>query len=168
MSSSDARKVNDDYLKSLLDRLQQEEDDFKARTSGDAAGTPDTPADDDDGPEAQNGDGENPSDEDSNGEPDEEGLTSIKLRQEQIRLDNLQQNTRLRKILAYAAVGMVGLQLATSNLFFAYFLAHNVDDPDPRVMIAWLSSSVVEVIGILLVVARSLFKGRKKPAKGTA
>ena len=164
MSRPAGESTEEQETTELVAQTQKEENAFKARAESKSGGsTPDAsgrPKHDPSGSAAV----PDTEAEDPNSERDEDGLAATKLRQEELRLNNLQQNTQLRKVLAYAAVGMVALQLLTSNLFFAYFLAHNVDDPDARIMIAWLSASVVEVIGILLVVARSLFKGRKKPA----
>lgn len=96
-------------------------------------------------------------------EDEDSTLSAVRLRHAQAKAQNREQNLRLRKVLAYCAIGLVGVQLLTSNLYFAYFLAHNITSPDPKIMIAWLSASVIEVIGILLVIARSLFPVKSKP-----
>ncbi|WP_065571990.1 hypothetical protein [Microbacterium oleivorans] len=45
-----------------------------------------------------------------------------------------------------------------ANVFFGFYLWQTKDDGfEPSVMIAWLSATVVEVVGIVVIVARNLF-----------
>lgn len=60
------------------------------------------------------------------------------------------------------ALIFVGVQLAVANLFFGWYLWFNRADPDRAIMAAWLTSTVVEVIGILWVIARNLFPYRDR------
>jgi len=78
-----------------------------------------------------------------------------------LKAENRKQDMELRKRLATWAIAFVGMQLLVSNWFFYIFIDNNKVAPSSEVMIAWLSASVIEVIGILLVIARSLF-----PVKG--
>ncbi|GEM_PF-5951085 len=70
---------------------------------------------------------------------------------------NRRQNIRLRKVIAYWSIGVVVAQLVASNVFFGYYLWQSGAGMATPVMVAWLSSSVVEVISILGIVAISLF-----------
>lgn len=72
------------------------------------------------------------------------------------------QRLRLRRLIANWAIFFVIAQLACSNVFFWLYLSSNSYVVEPQVMIAWLSACVVEVIGILVVIARSLFPRRDK------
>lgn len=87
----------------------------------------------------------------------ESALAAVKIRNQTLKTKNREQDIKLRKRLASWAIFFVGLQLIASNLFFGFYLWHNKSDPSQQVMTAWLAASVVEVIGILLVIARSLF-----------
>ncbi|WP_164518530.1 hypothetical protein [Brachybacterium sp. EE-P12] len=94
-----------------------------------------------------------------------------KARKEKLKNDGRKQDQRLRKIVAYWAIALVALQLVISNVYFGIYLIWQPKTLDPTLMIAWMSASVVEIIGILWVVARSLFpyrdKGRRADKKST-
>lgn len=92
----------------------------------------------------------------------EEALTAIELRRQEMKLDHRRQVLKLRKRLARYAIRIVIAQLVMANLFFLIYLVANLVDPNPAIMVAWLSATVVEVIGILWVIARSLFPYRDK------
>lgn len=82
----------------------------------------------------------------------------LEYRLQAIRVRNKQQNMELRDRIASVSIALVCIQIFVANVFFLIYLLTNLNDTNPNVMIAWLSASVVEVIGIMLVVARSLFK----------
>jgi hypothetical protein len=77
------------------------------------------------------------------------------------------QDIGLKRVLAYFAVGAVGVQLLVANWFFHTYLNRVDFVPSDAVMIAWLSASVVEVIGIVAIIARNLFPNRGALKKGT-
>ncbi|MFD2839364.1 hypothetical protein ACFSYH_02100 [Populibacterium corticicola] len=85
-------------------------------------------------------------------------------RLEQLRLAKRSQILQLRRTVAKWAIFFVVLQLACSNYFFWRYLDGRDFSIHPEVMIAWLSACVIEVIGILVVITRSLFpqKDRSK------
>lgn len=90
------------------------------------------------------------------------GLAAVALRQQQLKLKQRKQDMKLRRFLAICAIWLVIAQVAVANILFSVYLAHNVYDPDSAVLIAWLSATVVEVVGILWVIARNLFPYRDK------
>lgn len=105
-------------------------------------------------------------DDDTNREPEvdsETALAAVRIRLEKLKAKNQKQDLRLRKQLARNATRFVAIQLVVSNIFFGMYLGFNVSNPSSQVMIAWLASSVIEVIGILAVIARSLFPVPKEP-----
>lgn len=61
----------------------------------------------------------------------------------------------LRNKLGNALLWLVGMQLIVSDIFLSVFMCRNVHDQ--TVMLAWLSASVVEIIGIIWVITRSIF-----------
>ena len=77
------------------------------------------------------------------------------------------QRLRLRRLVAKWAIVFVVVQLLCSNYLFWRFLEVNLYRINDPVMIAWLSACVVEVIGILVVIARSLFP-KKDQAESVA
>lgn len=86
--------------------------------------------------------------------PEEElSMSALKAR-------DRRQDIGLKRVLAYFAVGAVGVQLMVANWFFHTYLNRVDFVPSDAVMIAWLSSSVVEVIGIVAIIARNLFPNR--------
>ena len=85
-----------------------------------------------------------------------------KSRERLQRLIKTNQRLKLRRLIANWAIFFVILQLTCSNIFFWFYLGENHYDIHPQVMIAWLSACVIEVIGILIVIARSLFPRRDK------
>lgn len=88
-----------------------------------------------------------------------------KSRERLQRLIKTNQRLKLRRLIANWAIFFVIIQLACSNVFFALYLGKNEYTVAPPVMIAWLSACVIEVIGILIVIARSLFPRRDRGDK---
>lgn len=84
------------------------------------------------------------------------------------RLIKTNQRLKLRRLIANWAIFFVIIQLACSNVFFWLYLRENHYTVQPQVMIAWLSACVIEVIGILMVIARSLFPKRDKGDSGSS
>ena len=78
---------------------------------------------------------------------------------EAVELNNRAQDTALRKRIANVSIAFVFIQLICSNFFFAVYLIglHDKQCANQGIMIAWMSSSVVEIIAILGIVASSLF-----------
>lgn len=85
-----------------------------------------------------------------------------------VKLRAKNQNIRLRRNIAYWSIAFVVLQLVASNVFFGYYLYQNVSNIEVPIMVSWLSSSVIEIIAILGIVASSLFPRRDKPPKSEA
>jgi hypothetical protein len=89
---------------------------------------------------------------------------SEELSKGSLKLRDRKQNTELRMRLATFAIVVVWVQLVAANIFFGYYLyqaLQGTEGLDSTVMIAWLSATVVEVIGIVVIVARNLFPGAK-------
>lgn len=75
------------------------------------------------------------------------------------------QSNWLRVILAVGALVFVGAQLRASNRLVFQYMNAQLDAGrtlPTEFLIAWLAASLVEVIGILWVIARSLFPFRDK------
>lgn len=70
------------------------------------------------------------------------------------------QDNGLRKTLGCAAMVFVAVQLVVSDSLVYLYVGFMLPTPqgiEPTIMITWMSASLVEVIGILWVVARNLF-----------
>jgi hypothetical protein len=81
-----------------------------------------------------------------------------------LKLKDRNQTIGLRKMLAWFAIAAVSVQLIVANLIFGWYLwANGWKDLPSEIMIAWMSATVVEVIGIVVIIARNLF-----PARGRA
>lgn len=76
--------------------------------------------------------------------------------------ERVKDENKLRNKLGNALLLMVGVQLIASDIFLACFMWNNAHTD--TVMLAWLSSCVVEVIGIVLVITRSIFPKKNQYA----
>ncbi|MEV8167356.1 hypothetical protein AB0O70_05470 [Microbacterium paraoxydans] len=79
-----------------------------------------------------------------------------------LKLRAREQDVSLKRLLAWVAISAVILQLLVADAFLAYYMLWAKHPPSETVLIAWLSASVVEVIGIVAIVARNLFPNRTK------
>lgn len=86
--------------------------------------------------------------------------TQDELNDDTVRLRRKELTVRLRKNVAWAAIWFVGAQLVMSNVLFSAYVFNNVNSLDSSIMIAWLTATVVEVIGILGIVTISLFPNK--------
>src|SRR3712207_6305974 len=88
-------------------------------------------------------------------------MASIRVRNETAKVEKKEQALQLRKLIATKALGFIKWQLIATNIFFGFYLVCYLSvlhlAVPPAVMVGWLSSTIVEVIGILWVIARSLF-----------
>lgn len=97
----------------------------------------------------------------------DEALAAIALRHQRLKLKQRRQDMKQRRWLAKWALRIVVCQLAIADIFFGIYLIANLTTMDGSVMIAWLSATVVEVVGILWVIARNLFPFRDKSVPTT-
>lgn len=79
-----------------------------------------------------------------------------------VELRGKQQELELREKIANWIVRAVSAQLVVSALFFGFYLWKNSFGPDARIMMAWLGSSVIEVVGLAAIVTRNLFPDTSK------
>jgi len=93
-------------------------------------------------------------------ETDDESMAAIRLRVEKLKADREEQSNNLREKVAGRSLNFVTGQLVVTNVvvacyvFFSFWFDHKVPSD---VMVAWMASTFVEVIGILWVITRSLF-----------
>lgn len=71
-----------------------------------------------------------------------------------------EQNVSLKKTFAWALLALLALQLAATNVAFYIFAASASWHISDSVMLGWMAATVVEVIGIVLVVVKNLFPTR--------
>lgn len=110
------------------------------------------------------------------GDSGDEGTSIAKeandRRREEAKIEKLEaknrrreQENELRVTIANQIIGFVAAQLVLTNmlawLYALVMLARDETIPS-EVIVAWLSSTIVEIIGLLWVVARSLFPFRDK------
>ncbi|WP_124767482.1 hypothetical protein [Plantibacter sp. PA-3-X8] len=79
-----------------------------------------------------------------------------------LKLRAREQDVGLKRLMAWVAISAVILQLLVADAFLAHYVLLATPNPSDTVLIAWLSASVVEVIGIVAIVARNLFPDRTK------
>lgn len=89
------------------------------------------------------------------GQDDEElSLLAMKVRRKREDID-------LRRMIAKFTMWIVVIQLTASNGFMGWYLWFNADKADKAIMLGWMSSSVIEIVGIMAIVAGSLFPNKK-------
>lgn len=92
-------------------------------------------------------------------------MAAVQLRIAQSKAERKEQENKLRVSVATRIVSFVAGQLVLTNtmiwIYFIVMLARNQTIPS-AVIISWLGSTIVEILGLLWVVARSLFPFRDK------
>jgi hypothetical protein len=74
------------------------------------------------------------------------------------------QDIALKKKYATTLLWIMGVQIAVADVVFILYAQWGVDwHVEPTVMQFWLSATVVEVLGIVLVVTKYLFSARIRP-----
>ena len=68
-----------------------------------------------------------------------------------------QQDVKLKRRYANGALFAIGTQLLVADAVFVVYGWRNHWQLAPEVMLGWLSATVVEVIGVVLVITRYLF-----------
>lgn len=87
-------------------------------------------------------------------------MAAIRLHIEKLKADREEQSNKLRDKVATKSLKFVTWQLVVTNVvvfgyvFFSFWFNHAVPS---NVMVAWMTSTFVEIIGILWVITRSLF-----------
>lgn len=69
--------------------------------------------------------------------------------------ERVKDENKLRNRLGYVILAMVGVQLGMSDFFLYRFMCANPHSD--TAMLAWLSACVIEVIGLIWVITRSIF-----------
>lgn len=93
-------------------------------------------------------------------EVDAESMAAIRLHIEKLKADREEQSNKLRDEVATKSLKFVTWQLVVTNVvvfgyvFFSFWFNHAVPS---NVMVAWMTSTFVEIIGILWVITHSLF-----------
>ncbi|MBT1546422.1 hypothetical protein [Curtobacterium aurantiacum] len=88
----------------------------------------------------------------------------VELAKATVKLRARDLDVRLKRFLAFFAVIAVSVQLSVADVYFVRLIVVG-QAPSDTVLVAWLSSTVVEVIGIVAIVARNLFPDRtRRPA----
>lgn len=82
---------------------------------------------------------------------------SAKSRMDKIREDDAAQTVKLKKMLAIGTFIAIGAQLLIADLAFFRYGKANKWEIDTAVMITWLSATVIEVLGVVVIIARHLF-----------
>lgn len=91
-------------------------------------------------------------------------LDAPSTRRKQARADEARQSVGLQKALAIFAMVAMGVQILLADAGFALYGIFNGWHIPPAAIIAWLSATVIEVIGLVLVITQRLFPTRR-PAK---
>lgn len=75
-----------------------------------------------------------------------------------VKLDDLRQLTRLKRIYGFGLLGLMGLQLIVVNVVFALYAWKGYDwHPPDGVVQVWLSATFVQIVSVVYVITRSLF-----------
>ena len=91
---------------------------------------------------------------------EELSLLAMKVRRKKEDID-------LRRMIAKFTMWIVVIQIFASNVFMGWYLWFNKETPDKAIMLGWMSSSVIEIVGIMAIVAGSLFPNKKQKSKNS-
>ena len=89
-----------------------------------------------------------------------ESLAGIKLRIEKSKADRREQSNKMRQKVSETSLRFVKGQLIASDALVVVYVIWQLvkgDSVPPEIIVAWMSASLIEVIGILWVITRSLF-----------
>ena len=78
-------------------------------------------------------------------------------RMDDIKADDAELTVKLKGVLAVSAFIAVGAQLAIADYLFFRYGSANHWDVATEVIVTWLSATVVEVLGVVVIIARHLF-----------
>lgn len=99
--------------------------------------------------------------------PDEApGTSSLSTRAERLhklRMDDHELDHTLKKRLGHFAIVVMVAQLVVADGIFVVYAYQAGWDLDAPVMVAWLSAAVVQVVGVVLVIAKYLFPQSGNP-----
>jgi cytochrome bd-type quinol oxidase subunit 2 len=73
-----------------------------------------------------------------------------------------EQDVRLKRRVAAAALALMAGQVLASDLVFVVYGAANAWRLDGQAMVAWLAAAVIEVIGVVVIITRHLFPKRRR------
>lgn len=78
----------------------------------------------------------------------------------QVKLDDLKQLTRLKRIYGFWILGLMGGQLVVVNAGFLLYTALGYDWAPPTGAVQlWLTATFVQIVSVVVVITRSLFPG---------
>jgi len=86
----------------------------------------------------------------------------IALQSQIVDLKGKRVDLTLRQVFAYSILALVLVQIAVADVGFFVYADKNHWDIPPVVMSSWLGATVVEVIGIVIVIVTGLFKPDSK------
>lgn len=85
------------------------------------------------------------------------GVEDLRVAQQRARLKNEEQDTDLRRLIAWWSVGAASVMLLLGTGVFVAFMVSQWRAVPTEGVIAYLSSTVIEILGIVYVVANYLF-----------
>ena len=73
------------------------------------------------------------------------------------KLKRYRDTSLMREWLGYVILAAVVLQIVVLDLCMSSYVFNNLKKPDAAIVIAWLTTNFTEIVGILIVVASSIF-----------
>lgn len=89
-----------------------------------------------------------------------EQASDATARMQQISEDDAAQTVKLKGMLAKSTFGVIGLQLLIADIAFFSYGSSNDWKIDAEVMMSWLAATVIEVLGVVIIIARHLFPSK--------
>ena len=96
----------------------------------------------------------------TSGAPRFDPMADAAIQKVQLEVQDARAVLGMKKRLGYAAFFAVGAQLLIADIAFVWYSWSRGWNVPPEVMIGWLSATVVQVVGVVLVIARHLFPNR--------
>lgn len=84
---------------------------------------------------------------------------TVAERLDDLNLDDREQTIKLKRFLAYGSFLAVGIQLILANAGMYLYAEAIAWELEPEVVMAWLAATVVETLGVVVIIARNLFPG---------
>lgn len=88
---------------------------------------------------------------------DAQEITSLNNDQARVNLDKAKKSVQLRTGYGWAALALMGAQVVTADVGFFMYGSGNHWHIAPQAMDVWLAAAVVQVIGVVALITKSLF-----------
>lgn len=76
------------------------------------------------------------------------------------KLKRYRDTSLMREWLGYVILAAVILQILVLDVCMSFYVFNNLKKPEASIIVAWLTTNFTEIVGTLIVVARSIFPSK--------